>query len=244
MEGEAAEPRLVMHRLTILFGRANQIYHTEGLMSLVRQGFAFLMNHIFEYRTYYLKAYRFENVKHMNENAFIPKTDNVTIEIVASNEEADELEAEGLEFRSHITNARERLDSGAIAFCIFIGQELANIGWVAMTQQAKDSLNGPPLKVDFSNNEGYLGGTWTNPKYRRLGLHTYVIFKRLEFMLDKGLLTSRSAIAKTNTASLTRIRRLGVWPYGEGRYLRLLWWKSWKEKPVSPQGSALKRETQ
>lgn len=233
MEGEAAYPRIGMSSHTGLFRTAKQIYRSEGFLPLLRRGFAFLLNRVFEYRTYYLKAYILENVKHMNESAFIPKTDNVTIEIVASNEEADELEAEGLEFRSHITNARERLDSGAIAFCIFIGQKLTNIGWVAMTQQAKDSLNGPPLKVDFSNNEGYLGGTWTNPKYRRLGLHTYVIFKRLEFMLDKGLVTIRSAIAKANTASLTRIRRLGVDPYGEGRYLRILWWKSWKEKPFT-----------
>jgi hypothetical protein len=83
----------------------------------------------------------------------MPKIDDFALKIVSTNEEADELEAQGLEFRSQVLNARKRLDKGAIAFCIFVGKELANVSWVAMTLEAKNSLGQPPFRVDFSNNE-------------------------------------------------------------------------------------------
>lgn len=37
----------------------------------------------------------------LKESDYIPKIDNFTLKIVSSNEEADKLEAEGFEFRSH-----------------------------------------------------------------------------------------------------------------------------------------------
>jgi len=38
-------------------------------------------------------------------------------------------------------------------------------------------------------------------------------------------------VEKGNLASLKGLPKAGGRVYGEGRYLKILWWKSWKEKP-------------
>ena len=191
-----------------------------------------MVGRVFQYRTYFLYEQALEDIRKLNESNYIPKIDNFTFKVISTNQEADDLEADGLEFRSHVPNSRERLDKGSVAFCIFVGQELAYIGWAAMTQQAKDTLPDPPYKMDFSNKEGCGADTWTNPKYRRMGLRTYGVFKRHEFMLNNGIIIGRVAIAKRNIASPKgRVKFARV--YAEGRRLRVLWWKSWKERPLS-----------
>ena len=233
MERKAVATRLAMRGPTALFERAKQIYQTEGFVSLVRRGFAFVVGCFFRYETYYLYELPTENVRELNEAGFVPNIDNFILKTISTNQEADDLEADGFEFRSQVDNARERLDNGALAFCIFIGQELAHIGWVAMSQEAKDSLNEPPYKTDYSEHEAWWGGVWTDPKYRRMGLLTYADIKRLGFLLDKGIVISRYIITKGNIASNKSNARFNSRIYAEGRYLRILWWKSWKERPLS-----------
>ena len=224
-----------MGRISDHYGRARHIYQAHGLRMLLKRGAAFVAYCLYEERTYHLVVTRLEKVRQMNESALIPETEDLTLEIVVSNDEADRLEARGLDFRSQDRDSYRRLSSGAVAICLFIGNELAHIGWVAMSKQAHDSLSEPPMTVEFSRGEGSRGGVWTNPKFRRLGLHAYGNFKRLEFMLDKGLMISRGAIAKSNTVSMQTNEKLGAEIYGEGRYIRILWWKSWKERPLPPE---------
>ena len=169
-----------------------------------------------------------------HEADFAPRIDHTKLKIVGANDEADQLEAEGFEFRSHFPNATRMLDSGAIAFCIFSGSELANIGWVALSQRAMDSLPDPPFKVDFANNEACGGAIWTSPEYRRNGFRLYNRYKRFEFLLEKGFLVNRSAIAKRNVVAQSGYRKFPpTRTYGEDRYLRVLWWKSWRERPLA-----------
>jgi hypothetical protein len=169
-----------------------------------------------------------------NEEDVLPKVNDCTLRVVNGNQEAYELEAEGLEFRSYVSNAEERLEKGAIAFCFFVGQELAHIGWVALTQEAKDALGVPPYRVDFSNDEACSDSIWTNPKYRGMKFRTYGTFKRLEFLRAKGIKTKRTAIAKDNVASQKGRAMLSLpGPHAEGRYLRILWWKWWMEKQLT-----------
>jgi RimJ/RimL family protein N-acetyltransferase len=203
------------------------------LIPLVRRGFAFVVGHFFQYDTYYLYEEAVENSLRLNEADFMPRIDSFTLKTISTNQEADELEAEGLEFWSHGANYRKRLDKGAIAFCVFVGQELASIYWVAMTRQAKDSLNERPYTVDFSNNEVCTGGLWTNPKYRGMGLIPYVSFKVRQFLGESGKVLLRGAITTGNVASQRAYAKLGPNIHAEARYLRILWWKSWKEKPLT-----------
>lgn len=211
---------------------SRQILETEGFASLVKRGFSFIAGHLFKYETYYLYERDSSTYRMRSDTDFVPKVDGLCLRVIYTNEEADELEAEGFQFRKYAGDARSKLNKGAIAFCVFVGHELGNIGWLCTTQQARDSLNEPPAKVDFSQSEAWAGSAWTNPRYRRMGLHRYCGLKRDECWLQKGIVKSKWAIAKTNVASLTAESKSGAVRYGEGRLIKMLWWKSWKEKPL------------
>ena len=221
-----------MGRQAELFRRAKHIRKTEGLIQLVRRGFTIVVGHFFWYRRSYLFEYATENVRKLNEADFMPKIDNFTLKIVSSNQEADKLEADGLEFRSQSIYNRKALDKGAVAFCIFVEQELAYLGWVATTQEAKDSLNEPPYKVDFSKKESCTGGSVTDPKYRGMGLMGYNLWKRFEFLGQMDKVRDRAAVAKDNIPSQRATMRVRTKIHAEARYLRILWWESWKENPL------------
>ena len=216
------------------FKRVHHIYTTEGVRALLGRAYPFLVRRYFEYSTYYLYAKPVPRAEELNEAGPIPEADSVMPRLVSSNEEVDELEAQGFEFRAHVPNARERLDKGAVATCVFVGKELGHIGWAALDQRALDSLNEPPYKVDFANKEAVGSGAWTSPKHRgkalgNLGASLFHVMAR-----DNGIEVRRYAIRKSNIPSIKVQARVSD-PCGEGRYLRVLWWKSWRERPL-PQG--------
>ena len=224
-----------MSNVATLLARAKQIHGSEGWVSLVRRGFTFVLHQLYEYRTYYLTEYKMENSRRLNEADLMPRIRDLSFKAVNGNREADELEAEGYEFRSYATNfdARRALDMGAIAFCVFAGRQLAAMGWAALTQQAFNSLNERPIKIDFSNRDAFIGAIWTSPKYRRMGLRTYRTFKLRQYLLDRGIVMTRGPIAKDNIPALMGLAKIDITIYGEGRYLKILWWKSWKEIPLT-----------
>ena len=219
----------------MLLRRAKQVLQTEGLIPLVRRGFPLLLGHFFRYRRYYLYETDIQQIlKERNEADFLPRIENFTIKIVSTNEQADELEAEGLEFRSQVINAGHRLDKGAVAFCIFVGQELAYHGWIATTEAAMKALGEPPLRVDFANNEACGADVWTNPKYRGKGLAPFADFKTYQFLQQIGRVVHRASTPTGNVSSQKAWAKLGHPKiHAEARYLKILWWKSWKEKPLT-----------
>jgi len=222
-----------MGRISWLLRRANHIRETEGLITLLRRGFSFVVRCFFIYENYYLYEHTTDNIRKLNEADFMPKIDDFTFKIISTNQEADELEAEGLEFRSHVVNARERLAKGGIAFCIFVGPQLAHIGWVAMTEEAKGAVDALPYRVGFSGGQACTGGTVTMPQYRGKGLMAYGYFKRLQYLRGKGVRTSRNVTNTNNIASQKVHAKFSPKIYAQARYLKILWWKWWKEKPLT-----------
>jgi len=223
-----------MHILKHLFRRARSVYRSEGLLSLAKQATAYAAGWLFKYDTYYLYGICLEDDADLRDTTAMPPLDDAACRVVSGNREADDLEAEGLEFRSQVLNAREHLDRGATAFCIFVGQQLAHIVWVAMSQEAKDSLEKEPLfRVDFSGGECWSAGAWTEPRYRRSGLLAYGDIMRRQFLLDHGVHTSLWAINKRNVPPRRFVARLGPQIHREGRCLKVLWWKSWRERPLT-----------
>lgn len=221
------------YRPTALFRRARHIFQTEGLIPLLRTAFNFLAPYLFQYDTYYL----YEHViKERKEADFMPTIQGFTVHIVTSNEQADKLAADGFDPRSHSVYSRGRLDKGAIALCIFVGRELAHIGWMAMSQEAKDTFDSLPYKVDFSHKEACTGATVTIPKYRGNGLMTYGYFKRFQYLWERGITISRNAVATNNIASQRVHAKFGPRIYARARYLKVLKWKFWKETPITPSG--------
>ena len=163
----------------------------------------------------------------------MPRIQNFTFKVVATNQQANELAVDGLDFRSYVVNARQRLDKGAVAFCVFVDGDLAYIGWVAMTEKAKKSLTQLPFQVNFSNYEAYMGGVRVTPKYRRMGLFMYSYFKKLQFIRERGGIAVRLAVATNNIAAQGAYAKLGARRYAEARCLKILWWKFWQEKTLT-----------
>ncbi|MDY6917202.1 MAG: hypothetical protein SVP26_04535 [Chloroflexota bacterium] len=218
--------------MSSLFDRARRVLRTEGLTALLRRTVLLATGHVFQYRTVYVFEYDIEEASELDETDFLPRTDGFDFRIVESNLGADELEKQGLEFRSCALNARERLDRGAVAFCIFVGGELASIGWAAMSQDAKDTLPELPYTIDFAAGEACGADIWTDPKFRRMGLRAYNRFRRLEYLRAHGIRTLRSAIGKGNVAAQRGHSKAAPRMRAEGRFLKVLLWKWWKETPV------------
>jgi len=218
-------------RLSAVLTRVKNILQTEGLAPLLRRGFEF---YIFQYGNYYLYEHTLEE---RNEADFMPRIQDFTFKIIHTNEEADELAAAtGSDFRRRFVNARHSLDKGAVAFCIFIKGEIAHIAWVALSEEARKALGFLPQKVDFSNNEACTGGTETIPKYRGNGLMAYGYFKRFQFLRGKGMIASRNAVAVNNIASQRAHAKFGPKIYARAHYTKILWWKFWKEMPLTQTG--------
>lgn len=204
---------------------------TNRLTILLRLIYRFVPSWLFQYGSYYLYELRPQIA---NRPEFTPANQDLTCKIIRSNEEADELAATiDSDFRQRFAKARKGLDKGAIAFCVFTEREIASIGWVALNEEAKDSLCPLPLKVGFSNKEAFIGNLQTTPKYRRKHLAAHGALARLQFLKEKGTTVARFAVATGNVAAQGHVTKLGAETYARACYLKFLWWKSWKERPVS-----------
>ena len=213
------------------FRRAKEIFQKEGIISLILRLIRFLFSQcrVYSRREYYLYE---RTLKELNEADFMPSIQDFTFKIVVSKEQADELDANGFELPENITKARHRLDKGAVAFCIFVDGKLAHIAWVALTEEAKNSFDSLPYLVDFSNSQACTGGIVTIPEYEGRRLMTYSSFKRYQFLKEKGIISLRSAVSTDTLASNRVVSKVEHKLYGKGRYIRILWWKSWKETPI------------
>ena len=214
--------------------RAKDIFQTEGLTTLLRRNLKFVRPWFFKCGEYHLYELALDGRSQID---FMPNIDGLACEIICTNKEADELAATtGYDVRRRFVNARKRLHKGAIAFCTFVKGEIVNIGWVALSAEAKKTLDPLLQKVDFSNNEAYLSGGETIPEYRRKGLAEHNFCRRVQFLREKGVTSMRMAVRVSNIAPQIVALRHGTEIYARTWYTRVLWWKSWKEIPLAQSG--------
>jgi len=218
--------------LNVLLSRAMGILRKEGPLVLIRRGLKYVSQSLFRYGTFYLCEH---SIEQRDEDQFRPKVQSLTFRIVATNEQADDLTKDGLEDirRSPVlVDVRKCLDNGAIAFCFFVGQELAHIGWVALSEEAKSCFDILPYRVCFSEGQACTGGSVTLPKYRGKGFMQYGYYKRFQFLQEKGYTTTRNAVDRSNMAARSAHRKFNPKVYGEARYLKVASWHLWKEYPL------------
>lgn len=215
-----------------LYRAAKRVYSTEGATALTREGLRFVTRRLYRRESYYCYTYALSEAADDSTDEITPTIEGLTSMMVRSNEQADELELQGLEFRSRSPRSRRALDAGAVAHCMFVGRELASVGWIVTTEEAKAALGDPPHKVDFAHGEACTTAVWTNPAFRRMGLGHYGAVVRDCFLLDSGYRVRRSVIGKDNTPSATGAAKLRPEACTEARYVRMLWWKTWRERPL------------
>ena len=210
------------------------ILRKEGLLPLVMEGISFLKRHVFLRRRYDLYEMPLNEPMQFDP---APEIQDFVFELVPTSQRLDELVAQGFDFGIHGIRARRKLDKGGLMFCIFIAKGLACIHWAATTQEAEEMISRIPIRIDYLNNEVYLGWSETTPKYRNRGLSQYLISEKLKFFMTMGGNTGRWAVEMRNRASQRLTIKIGGRIYGEGRYLRILGWNSWKEKLVDSEAS-------
>jgi hypothetical protein len=222
-----------MSRLQKLWKRAIEIRQEEGLLSVFFATCRFLISPIYERNVFYLIE---NSIK--TDSTFVPKVniDELNFKIVSSNAEADKLEAENFKFRKYPTDFNDGLttysswlDLGAVAFCTFVGNEFAAISWIVFSQRTEDKIKSPPIKIDFANHEAFPRGSWVNPKFRNRELYKYTAFKRDKFLTEKGIIVLRSTIDYTNKIGKGLVDSMGSRVYGQGRWVKILFWRFWEE---------------
>jgi len=220
-----------MKRINLVLNRIKTIYKTEGMLSLLKMVSQYLISHIY----YYQQLYLYKRILKYEDGARkLPKVLNYTVKIVTSNQQVDELVADGFEdFRLHMLYAAKYLEKGAIALCIFVNKEFANINWATTRKEAKNLFVPAPFKVDFSKNEATMEGIYTTPKYRHLGLNSYGTHKMRQFLLQRGITAERHVIVANNTAQQETAARYAGGPYAKARYMKILWWHFWKETSIA-----------
>jgi hypothetical protein len=151
-----------------------------------------------------------------------------------NHEDVVELSEEGTDFPLTSNQIENRLKNGAVAFFLFTNREMAATGWVVMTRQAQASLFYYPYKVNFSNREACIESSWTNPKFRKHGLHTYITYKRQAYLLENGIHLSRTMIQAGNTYSMKTQEKFypQISIYAKGTYFRLFGLRIWKESLI------------
>ena len=123
------------------------------------------------------------------------------------------------------------LDREVLLWCVFVDKELAHRCWVAMSNEASEYVDPFPLLTDCERGAVVGKGT-TTPKYRRLGIYTYVRSKVYQYLKEEGRPNAKLSVRKDTIASQKAQARLGSRIYGEGFHLKLLFWECWKHKPA------------
>jgi len=219
--------------LRSLWIKIRDIYKRDGFGGLWERAITFPGRRHFLGLRWEARYYIEHALVERNEQDFLSKILDITFYLVRSNQEADELETQGYEFRSYQEKARRCLESGSIAFCFFVGHELAHIGWVSLTTQSKPCID-DWIEVDFANRESCTGATITIPEFRGKGLMTYGYYKRLEYLKQMGSVRTRASVGTKNIASLRTHAKFDPRIYARARYMKVLWWESWEVKPILP----------
>jgi len=153
---------------------------------------------------------------------------------VTGNAAADRVAETHCDIRGLVPAARRALDSGAVAFCVYHGRDVAHVGWLATTTAARRAIDRLGYDVRFDRGEAWTGAAFTVPRFRNQGLLTYSCLRRFDYLLESGFLVSRAAVATDNAASHRVTMLFEPHVYAIGRQLRFLRWRRWTERPVGP----------
>ena len=164
------------------------------------------------------------------ETDFHPRLDGFDECFVSGNAQADEQSRKRHDFRRKVLPARRALDSGAVAFCIYLGPTLVHIAWLATSCEGRRALDRLGYDVRFAEGEAWTGAAWTEPSYRGRGLLTYSCYRRFECLLQSGWASSRGAVETGNLVSHRATMRFEPHVYAIGWQWRVLGWRWWSER--------------
>jgi hypothetical protein len=202
--------------------RARQVVESEGLRALCQ---TVVRRYVADCRRFYLYEHHH---RHWPEGAFLPHIEQFEERFISSNEVADEVASEFQDLRQVVENGRRGLESGAVAFCVYAGRDVAHVAWLATSERARRAVDHLGYVVHFDDGEAWTGAAYTVPAYRGRGLLAYGCQRRFEYLLRRGCSVSRGAVEMSNDASHRATMRFEPRVYAIGRQWRLCgkrWWR-------------------
>jgi len=218
--------------LTRLWARARHFVETEGVRGLlagVLRHLDTLRRRVFRNERYVI--YEFDTAVSGTLTPR-PEIDGLEVAVLERDEDLERLLEHGFRFPPLDPSfRREWLRRGGVAACAFVHRELAHVGWIALSPEARGCCDGLPYHVDFEHGEACWGGAYTWPRFRGRGLHEYQCGTRLQYMSDHGFNRCRDAVRVGNTPSLRGQSWWRPTPCLSGHFIRLLNWTRWREEP-------------
>lgn len=222
---------MVLDRLIPLVRKGKTILREEGVVPFIKQTLLFLISPLFRRETYYIYE---KDLNELSEFDFTPKIQSFTLKIVSTPEQVDELIAEGFDINCYLDaeEIKERISRRAVLFCVFVGKEFAHVTWGALAEKAKKEIDKLPFQVDFQKGEACSGASLTKPEYRGKGIFSYTYSYIFPYLVKQGFVKDKFTISESNISSQKAHAKFSPTITGKGRYLKLLWWEFWKEKPA------------
>jgi len=127
---------------------------------------------------------------------------------------------------------RRRLSEGKVCLVAWHGDEVAWFGWVTMSSEYEPVF---AVTVDLKKSEGYVLDAFTNPKYRKKNLHSYMSARRLDQLQKMGATKAYGIAALENLPSRRAHNKGGCVETKEISYINILGmrfhrWKDLRKK--------------
>jgi hypothetical protein len=219
---------MVLKKITAILKKYNTIIQQEGVSVFIMKVVSFVRNNAqFRYKTYYI----YENT--LDGPQFSSRVEGTHLKIISEGNEFEKLVSEGYNLLPwKLEDLKYSTNKEAIAFCAFVKQDLAHITWVALTEKAQRYVDPFPLKIDWQT-EACSGNSYTNPKYTRMGIYSYIYTEIFRFLKENGKTRDKFSIVKQNVSSTKALLKFDSKTIGEGDLLQILWWKFWKQRAFS-----------
>jgi hypothetical protein len=160
--------------------------------------------------------------------------------VISNVGEAKAIAGRGYDLIDRVDKVTDKLLHGAIAFCVFYETRLMHIGWLCLTEEARNSVEPVPYQIDFSRMAS-IEGSKTMPEYRSKipsknpksykGLMAYTYYKRAQYLVEHGIFMARFVVLDTNVPSQKIMERFGARKISLIRLIRIMGKKFWKESP-------------
>lgn len=171
----------------------------------------------------YHSCYIYQNdLDSLSSNDFKHSLDEIDMKIITVPEEIDHLLAEGFDMSPYdmeVSAIKKRLSKGSLLFCAFNNERFVSGSWVGLNKKSRDNF----YSFDFDYNYGAcIGGTMTDPVYRKRGMSTYIHSEIFRYLKNIGKSKVTLEIDTANIAAQRSQEKLGSYVLGTGTHLRIL----------------------
>jgi len=195
----------------VIAGRALSLARQEGLSGGLLGAGRFLQHALgLVYTDRLLRVYHLSVAEAMAAPV-TPPMENLHLHIIESHRDALKLTHEGFEnILEAVPGAEHKLRGGAVAVCAFVGQELASIDWMALSDSAKRVVDCFPYPAGFDAGNACTGGAFTMPHLRSRGIAAYRFSAEVAYLHAAGRRTLYNAIEVDNIPSQRTVERYGA----------------------------------